>query len=216
MKVALEIAVAMRTRVAACLVLAAAVACGYCAAADVPATAAAASAPEGRSASGHAAENPAEALNPITFRGINFRGDLAIWTAVVFLLVMAVLWKFAWRPIADGLDKREQNIADQIADADAANQQAKELLADYERKLDEAGDQVRGILDQGRRDAEQLGRELLEKAKKEADVEQQRAMGRIETATDDALKGLADRSAAMAVELAGRIVREKLDPKDHT
>ncbi len=191
----------MRTRLAVSLILTAAVVCGYCATAV---------------AAGHGGGNPAEALNPITFRGINFRGDLAIWTGVVFLVVMAILWKFAWRPIADGLDKREQNIADQIAGADDANQQAKDILADYQRKLDEAGDQVRGILDQGRRDAEQLGRELLEKAKKEAELEQQRAMGRIEAATDDALMGLADRSAAMAVELAGRIVREKLDPKDHT
>ena len=142
--------------------------------------------------------------------------DLALWTAVVFVCLAAVLGKFAWGPIAAALDKREQKIADDIAGADDANQKAKELLADYQRKLDEAGDQVRGILDQGRRDAEQVGRELLEKAKKDAKIEQQRAMGRIEAATDDALKGLADRSAAMAVELAGRIVREKLDPKDHT
>ena len=43
--------------------------------------------------------------------------------------------KFAWRPIAAGLDKRERGIADQIAQAEAANQKAKEILADYERKL---------------------------------------------------------------------------------
>jgi len=215
----LENICAMRTPVVASLVLTAAVACGFCAAADAgaPAAAAAENAPEGHPPSGQAGEsgNPAEALNPITFRGLNFRGDLAIWTAVVFLLVLAVLWKFAWRPIADGLDKRERKIADQIAEADDANRQAKELLADYQRRLDDAGDQVRGILDQGRREAEQIGRELLERSKKEAQAEQRRATVRIEAAADDALKDLADRGAALAVELAGRIVREKLDPKKH-
>lgn len=142
--------------------------------------------------------------------------DLALWTAVVFVCLAVVLWRFAWGPIGNALDKREQKIADDIAGADDANQQAKELLEQHQKKLDEVGDEVRGILEQGRRDAEKLGRVLIEKAKKDAELEQQRALGRIETATDDALKGLADRSAAMAVELAGRIVREKLDPKDHT
>ncbi len=153
-------------------------------------------------------------MNPFSLSA--WETDLALWTAVVFLCLVAILWKFAWGPLAAALDKREQKIADDIAGADDANQQAKELLEQHQKKLDEAGDEVRGILEQGRREAEKLGRVLIEKAKKDAELEQQRALGRIETATDDALKGLADRSAAMAVELAGRIVREKLDPKDHT
>ena len=97
--------------------------------------------------------------------------DLALWTAVVFLCLLAMLWKFAWKPMAAGLDKREQNVADQIAQAEAANQKAKDILADYERKLAAAEEQVRGILEQGRRDAEQLGRELIDKAKEEAKAE---------------------------------------------
>ncbi|MCD4728730.1 MAG: F0F1 ATP synthase subunit B [Pirellulales bacterium] len=153
-------------------------------------------------------------MNPFSLSA--WETDLALWTAIVFLCLVAILWKFAWGPLAAALDKREQKIADDIAGADDANQQAKELLEQHQKKLDEVGDEVRGILEQGRREAEQLGRVLIEKAKKDAELEQQRALGRIETATDDALKGLADRSAAMAVELAGRIVREKLDPKDHT
>ena len=63
------------------------------------------------------------------------------------------------------------------------------LLADYEQKLAAAGDEVRGILDQGRRDAEQLGRELLDKAKEEAKAEHQRAVEQIEAATGAADQG---------------------------
>ena len=109
--------------------------------------------------------------------------DLALWTAVVFLLLLAVLTKFAWRPLAEALDKREQNVADQIAQAEAANQKAKEILADYERKLAAAEDQVRGIVEQGRRDAEQVGRELIDKAKEEAKAEFDRAVKQIDAAT---------------------------------
>ena len=52
---------------------------------------------------------------------LEWKSDLALWTAVVFLCLLAILWKFAWKPIAEGLDKRERNVADQIAQAEAAN-----------------------------------------------------------------------------------------------
>jgi F-type H+-transporting ATPase subunit b len=62
---------------------------------------------------------------------LEFKSDLALWTAVVFLLLMLLLWKFAWGPLADGLDKREKHVADQIAQANDANQKAKDLLVEY-------------------------------------------------------------------------------------
>lgn len=142
--------------------------------------------------------------------------DLALWTAVVFLLLLAILWRLAWTPIAEGLDKREQSVADQIAQTNAAYEKAKAILADYERQLATAQEQVRGLLDQGRRDAEQLGREMLEKAKAEAKAEYQRAVHQIDAAAAAAIKELAAQSATLAVELAGKIVRAKLNPADHT
>lgn len=150
------------------------------------------------------------AINPL-----EWKSDLALWTAVVFLCLLAILWKFAWKPIADGLDKRERNVADQITQAEAANQKAKDILADYERKLAAAQDQVRGILDQGRRDAEKVGHELIDKAKEDAKAEFERAVKQIDAATSAAIKELADQSATLAVELAGKIVNAKLNASDH-
>ena len=97
---------------------------------------------------------------------------------MVFVLLLAILAKFAWKPISEGLDKRERHVADQIAQAEAANGQAKETLADYKHRLAAAGDQVRSILEQGRRHAEELSREFLEKAKHDAEAEHQRALRR--------------------------------------
>jgi F-type H+-transporting ATPase subunit b len=130
-------------------------------------------------------------------------------------LLLAILWKFAWGPIRDGLDQREQGIADQIAQAEAANEQARELLAVYEKKLDEAKDEVREIMAKARQKAEQAGRLLVEKAKAGAEAEHQRALRDIDAATTAAIKELADRSATLAVELAGKIVSAKLSAADH-
>lgn len=152
-------------------------------------------------------------LNPISWQWI--QGDLAIWTAVVFVVLAFVLAKFAWKPLIKGLDQREKNMADQIAQAEAANQKARDILADYERKLAAAQEQVRGILDQGRRDAEQVGRELIGKAKDEAKAEYERGVKQIDAATNAAIKELAEQSATLAVDLAGRIVQAKLNVADH-
>jgi len=170
------------------------------------------------SAGGHgegaAAERGERGLNPLAWKEL--KADLAVWTAVVFLVLLAVLWKFAWGPLAQGLDRREQAVAGQIAQAEQANQQAKDLLARYQQQLADAKEEVRGILEQSRRDAEHLGREMLDKAKQEARTEHQRALREIDNATAGALKELAERSAALAVELAGKILGARLEAKDHS
>jgi F-type H+-transporting ATPase subunit b len=144
------------------------------------------------------------------------KGDLAIFTFIVFALLAAILWKFAWGPISAGLDKREKGIADEIAAAHAANEEARRMLAQYEQKLADAQVDVRGILDEARRDAEHTQQEILAKARDDARAERDRALREIETATQQALKELAEKSTDLAIELAGRIVRAELKPADHT
>ena len=174
-----------------------------------------AAAPAESAAHAESAQSAAEGLNPVTFHGMTFPGDLAIWTAVVFLAVMLVLWKTAWGPISSGLEKREREIAGQIEDARQQHEAARQLLADYEKKLATAGSEVRALVEEGQRKAEQLGKELLDAARQEAATQRQRAIEQIEAASDAAVNELAQRSATLAVELAGKIVRTTLKPQDH-
>ncbi len=172
-----------------------------------PSAAAAAAEKHGDEA-GHAAD-----LNPLSLS--KFQKDLALWTAVVFVVLFLLLWKLAWGPLTAGLEKRERGIAEQIARAEAANRQARENLAAYERKLAEAKQEVRGILDAARAQSEQMGREIVEQAKSDAAAEQQRMLRQIEAATASALKEIADRAATLSVELAGKIVGASLDARAH-
>ncbi|MBN1910792.1 MAG: F0F1 ATP synthase subunit B [Pirellulales bacterium] len=146
---------------------------------------------------------------------LEWKKDLALWTGVIFLVLLAVLWKFAWGPIMDGLAKREKGIADHIAGAEASNAEAKRLLAEYEQKLEAAGDEVRQMLKHARDDAEKNARAIVDAARDEAKAEHQRALAEIDNATVGALKELAERSADLAVGLAGRIVRAELRPEAH-
>jgi len=143
-----------------------------------------------------------------------FRGDLAIWSFAVFVLLAGLLAKFAWKPIMEGLDKREQGIADTIAATRAANEEAKSMLASYERRLAEASDEVRGMLEEARRDAEATKLAIVAEARKAADEEQSRAKREIGLATDDALSKIAERAGELAVDVAGKFLRQKISADD--
>ena len=147
---------------------------------------------------------------------LSIKTDLALWTGIIFLVLLAVLWIFAWRPIANGLEKREKRIADDISSAKQSNAEARQLLEDYQQKLAEAGDEVRRMIEAARRDGEQAGQEIVEQAKLEIEKQHKRALEEIDLATDGALKELGERGATLAVELAGKIVGSTLDPAAHS
>jgi F-type H+-transporting ATPase subunit b len=141
--------------------------------------------------------------------------SLTFWSGALFVVLFIVLYFVAWGPISSGLDKREKNIADQIAQAAESHKQAKELLTGYEAKLAASAQEVRAILDKARQDAEAAAKEREAKAEADAKARLERAEKEIAAATSAATKELADRSAKLAVDLAGKIVRSKLNPKDH-
>lgn len=159
--------------------------------------------------------NPPAGISQKDFESpASFKSDLAIWSFVIFLGLLGLLTKFAWKPIMDGLDKREQGIADTIAATKAANDDAKRMLASYERRLAEATDEVRGMLEEARRDADATRQAIVAEARKAADEEKSRARHEIGLAKDEALAQIADRAGDLAVEVAGKFLREKLGRED--
>ncbi len=146
---------------------------------------------------------------------LSFDPDLAIFTFIVFLLLLAVLRKFAWGPIMQALERREHNIAEHISQAERNHEQARLLLAEYEERLAGAAHEVRELLEEARRDAEHTKQSILAEARQGAEAEKARALREIEAAGDAAMESLAKRSAELAVELAGRIVQAQLSQQDH-
>jgi F-type H+-transporting ATPase subunit b len=145
-----------------------------------------------------------------------FQTDLAVWSFAVFMLLLGLLTAFAWKPIMQGLEKREEGIARQIAETKAANEEAKRMLASYERRLTEASEEVRGMLDEARRDAESTKQSILAEARKASDEEKVRAKHEILLAKNDALSQIAEQAGRLAVDVAGKFLREKLGPDEQS
>ena len=145
-----------------------------------------------------------------------FAGDWgnAFWTLLIFLLVLAVLRKFVWGPVLKGLQKREAFIRDSLANAKQQNDDAKRTLAEYLEKLEKSRQEATAIVDEGRRDAEEVKKKIMAEAKSEADAVFKRGKKEIEIARDDAVKQLHDQTVMLATSIAGKIVRRQLSPGD--
>jgi F-type H+-transporting ATPase subunit b len=140
--------------------------------------------------------------------------DLAIWTLVVFFLLMLVLGKFAWGPISDGLEKREHSIEHMISDAKRNQDEAKALLANYESKLAAAQEEFRAHIEQGRREGEAVAAKIVADAQATATRERERSVAEIEQAKNVALGEIAAKSVDVAMGLAGKIVRRQITGED--
>ena len=141
-----------------------------------------------------------------------FSGNLgnAVWTLVVFGTVLFVLGKYAWGPLLDVLQKREQFIHDSLAEAKEDRDQAESRLAEYTSKLHEARAEASEIVEEGRRDAEVVKARIEEEAREESRKVLDRAKREIELAKQTAIKELYTSSATLATEMAARILRKEL------
>lgn len=146
-----------------------------------------------------------------------FSGDLgnAVWTTAVFVGLLFVLGKFAWDPILQNLQAREDFIRNSLEDAKKDREAAEGRLKEYEERLNEARAEATAIVEEGHRDAEVAAARIKEESQAEAEKMIQRAKREIELAGDAALKEFFERSGKLATEMAGRIVEREINADDH-
>ena len=139
---------------------------------------------------------------------------LAVWSLVVFVVLLLVLWKFAWGPLAIVLHQREEHLERCLLDTERARNESEQLLAEHRRLLAQASDEVRGIIEEAKRDAMVTADDIMKKAQAEAESSRQRAEREIATARDQALVELWKTAANLAVSVAGKVLVKDLTPDD--
>lgn len=146
-----------------------------------------------------------------------FAGDIgnAIWTLVIFLAVILVLGRFAWGPLLNGLQRREEFIRDSLERAKQDREAAEAQLEEYSEKLDMATAEALKVVEDGRRDAEAMKSRIEEKAKSEADLMVERAKHEIDLAKQAAVKELYETSVTLGSDIAARILEREINAQDH-
>jgi F-type H+-transporting ATPase subunit b len=145
----------------------------------------------------------------------DFKFDMSIYSFLVFLILLGVLYKFAWGPIATALEQREQTIHRQIEEARLASEKAAQQLREYEARLAAATEEARQIVSHARKDAEIAKDKIVAEARDAAAKERDRAVADIHVAKNQALDQIAQKSVQTAVGLARNILRREVQPQEH-
>jgi len=146
---------------------------------------------------------------------LELRWDLGLWTLVVFLLLLFILSKVAWKPMLEGLHKREESIRSAVEEAKLARAESERLRAEFQKEMAKAYEQIPQMLDQARRDAHTLQEEMRAKAQEDIQIERQRLRREIETARDQALQELWNQTAQLATLISAKALQREVSPEDH-
>lgn len=140
---------------------------------------------------------------------------LAIWTLVVFLVLLGGLWKFAWKPLSKALHDRETYHETLLRDAENARAESARLLEEHRKRMDAAADEVRALIEQGRKDATAAADAIVRKAQEDAESARRQAKQEIFAARDQALMEIWSKTADLAVSVAGKVLARDLGADDH-
>jgi F-type H+-transporting ATPase subunit b len=137
------------------------------------------------------------------------------WTWVVFGLVFLVLWKFAWKPLREQLEAREQRIHDTVEKARTLNADAMALLEKHKEQMDRAKADAQEIIDQGKEAGDKVKAEALEAGQQEAQVLLDRAKKEIDLQTKKALDEIRRETVDLTILAASQVLERSLEDEDH-
>ncbi|MEE8458246.1 MAG: F0F1 ATP synthase subunit B [Phycisphaerales bacterium] len=138
----------------------------------------------------------------------------AITAMVVFLLAFGFLYLKVWPKILKGLDDRDQKIRQEIANAEAAREQANAALAKYEKELASARQEANELITQARADAKAVAMDLRDRNEAHLVEMKQRATRDLEGAKRAAITELHAEAASLATDIASRILKREISATD--
>jgi F-type H+-transporting ATPase subunit b len=143
------------------------------------------------------------------------RPDLTLWTIIVFVVLFAVLYRLAWKPMLTGLQKREHNLRAVVEDAQKAREETQRLREDIQAERNKIEDMRRDILQKAQADAQRTADEITAKAKAEMQAERDRLRRDMENAHDQALQDLYAQTVDLAALVSSKAMRREMTPDDH-
>ena len=144
----------------------------------------------------------------------DFSFGLFFWQMTLFLLLLLLLKKFAWKPILDALNDREEGIKNALDAAENAKQEMQNLQADNQKLLQEARSEREAMIKEARDIKEKMITGAKEEAKVEADKMIVNAQAAIESEKKSAIADIKNQVANLSIEIAEKVVKNELSDKN--
>jgi F-type H+-transporting ATPase subunit b len=141
--------------------------------------------------------------------------SLIFWEIITFLILLFLLWRYVYPPIREQILRRQSEIDRAIDEAQKTRAEARELLAEYRRQIEEARGEGRQILEQARKQAEAQRERAKREAREEGERIIQRAREEIARERDAALREVRREVADMVILTSERIIGQELDRDGH-
>ena len=138
----------------------------------------------------------------------------ALWVVLIFVALLVILYRTAWKNVLAGLKAREQRIRTDIAEAEAARARAEATLGQYNQQLASAEQRVRELITGAQADAERIAGQIRLRGEQEAQEAKERATKEIDAARKQALAEIYDQTALLATGVAEKILRRNLNADD--
>ncbi len=139
---------------------------------------------------------------------------LFFWQTIVFLVLIFIMAKFAWKPILGAVKEREDSINNALASAEDARKEMQNLQADNEKLLQEARAERDAILKEAREIKEKVIADASAEAQAKADKIVAQAQVVIQNEKNAAVAEIKDQVATLSIQIAEKIVREELSSKE--
>ena len=140
---------------------------------------------------------------------------LYIWTIVTFVLLLLLLAKFAWRPLLEALERRQEAIRKSLDEARQAKQELGRLHEESARILAQARAEADAIISRTRADAVRAGEELKQKARADAENIVKHAEREIQLETSRALQKVRQEAVDISIDIASKIIQRNLSREDN-
>ena len=140
-----------------------------------------------------------------------FSFGLFFWHSLIFIGLIFLLKKFAWKPILDAVDERDNSIKKAISSAENARKEVEALKEDNSRILKEARIERDKLL----KDAKKTKEDLIENAKEEAKLEALKIINQANLSIENekrlAIKELKNQVSLISMEIAEKVIKKELD-----
>jgi F-type H+-transporting ATPase subunit b len=140
---------------------------------------------------------------------------LFVWTILTFLILAALLAKFAWRPLLEALDLRQRTIAGALDDARKAREELERVQQQGAAMLAQARRDADQIVSLARADADRFREEMKVQATEQAAGIVERAQREIQRETTRALSQLRQEAVNLSFSIASKVLQRTITPADH-
>jgi F-type H+-transporting ATPase subunit b len=138
-------------------------------------------------------------------------GGLMFWTIIIFVLLLLVLSRYAFKPMLAAVEAREKSLQDALDSAKRDREEAARVLAEHRAALEKSRGEAQKMIADGRATAEKLRNDLLEQTTAQQQEMLDRARREIETEKVNAIASLRREAVDLAIAGAGKVIERNLD-----